>query len=178
MSQRMQSFVLDSTLNPFNVVEPGKRPRVTLTPTLALKDGKPFLCFSVQCGDTQDQNLLQFFLNVVEFGPSVYGITQAAERYFGRKPGELNLAECLFLSSLLPSPIKYSKLADKVAAEAGLTKAQRDATEEVLRSRGSLGLTREQMLALAPPARRRRLQAAWKWIERNNALLAKLLKKP
>ncbi|MEJ7671255.1 MAG: gamma-glutamyltransferase [Chitinophagaceae bacterium] len=42
MSQRMQSFVLDSALNPFNVVEPGKRPRVTLTPTLALKDGKPF----------------------------------------------------------------------------------------------------------------------------------------
>ena len=39
MSQRMQSFVLDSSLNPFNVVEPGKRPRVTLTPTLALKDG-------------------------------------------------------------------------------------------------------------------------------------------
>ena len=43
MSQRMQSFVLDPKLNPFNVVEPGKRPRVTLTPTLAMKDGKPFL---------------------------------------------------------------------------------------------------------------------------------------
>jgi gamma-glutamyltranspeptidase/glutathione hydrolase len=42
-------------------VEPGKRPRVTLTPTLALKDGKPFLCFGVQGGDTQDQNLVQFF---------------------------------------------------------------------------------------------------------------------
>ncbi len=34
MSQRMQSFVLDAALNPFNVVEPGKRPRVTLTPHL------------------------------------------------------------------------------------------------------------------------------------------------
>src|SRR5665811_471341 len=51
MSQRMQSFVLDATINPFNVVEPGKRPRVTLTPTLALKDGKPFLAFGVQGGD-------------------------------------------------------------------------------------------------------------------------------
>jgi gamma-glutamyltranspeptidase/glutathione hydrolase len=48
MSQRLQSFVLDSTLNPFNVIEPGKRPRVNLTPTLALKDGKPFLSFAVQ----------------------------------------------------------------------------------------------------------------------------------
>ena len=42
MSQRLQSFVLDASLNPFNVIEPGKRPRVTLTPTLALKDGKPW----------------------------------------------------------------------------------------------------------------------------------------
>ena len=50
--------------NPFNVLEPGKRPRVTLTPSLAFKDGKPWLAFAVQGGDTQDQNLLQFFLNV------------------------------------------------------------------------------------------------------------------
>lgn len=76
MSQRMQSFVLDEELNPFNVVAPGKRPRVTLTPTLALKDGKPFISFAVQGGDTQEQNLLQFFLNMVEFGMNVQ---QAAE---------------------------------------------------------------------------------------------------
>ncbi len=78
MSQRMQSFVLDSTLNPFNVVAPGKRPRVTLTPTLALKDGKPYLCFGVQGGDTQDQNLLQFFLNMTEFGMTVQQASEAA----------------------------------------------------------------------------------------------------
>jgi gamma-glutamyltranspeptidase / glutathione hydrolase len=78
MSQRLQSFVLDSTLNPFNVIEPGKRPRVTLTPTLALKDGKPFLSFAVQGGDTQDQNLLQFFLDIVEFGMTVQEATEAA----------------------------------------------------------------------------------------------------
>ncbi|MBS1915262.1 MAG: gamma-glutamyltransferase [Bacteroidetes bacterium] len=77
MSQRMQSFVLDSTLNPFNVVEPHKKPRVTLTPSLAMKDGKPFLAFAVQGGDTQDQNLLQFFLNVVEFGMTVQEATEA-----------------------------------------------------------------------------------------------------
>jgi len=76
LSQRMQSFVLDSALNPFNVVEPGKRPRVTLTPSLALKDGEPYMAFGVQGGDTQDQNLVQFFLNVVEFGMTVQ---QAAE---------------------------------------------------------------------------------------------------
>jgi gamma-glutamyltranspeptidase/glutathione hydrolase len=78
MSQRAQSFVLTPEENPFNVIEPGKRPRVTLTPTLALKDGKPYLSFAVQGGDSQDQNLLQFFLNVVEFGMTVQESTEAA----------------------------------------------------------------------------------------------------
>jgi len=78
MSQRMQSFVLDPADGPFNVLEPGKRPRVTLTPTLAFKDGKPWLAFSVQGGDTQEQNLLQFFLNVVEFGMTVQEAVEAA----------------------------------------------------------------------------------------------------
>jgi gamma-glutamyltranspeptidase/glutathione hydrolase len=78
LSQRMQMFVLDPRENPYNVLEPGKRPRATLTPSLALKDGKPFLIFSVQGGDTQDQNLLQFFLNVVEFGMTVQEATEAA----------------------------------------------------------------------------------------------------
>ncbi|MDH5589251.1 MAG: gamma-glutamyltransferase [Gemmatimonadota bacterium] len=78
MSQRAQSFVLSEVDNPYNVVEPGKRPRATLTPSLALKDGKPFLSFAVQGGDSQDQNLLQFFLNVVEFGMNVQEAAEAA----------------------------------------------------------------------------------------------------
>jgi gamma-glutamyltranspeptidase / glutathione hydrolase len=77
MSQRMQSFVLDEKENPFNVGAPGKRPRVTLTPTLALKDGKPFLSFAKQAGDEQDQLLLQFFLNVVEFNMTVQEACEA-----------------------------------------------------------------------------------------------------
>jgi gamma-glutamyltranspeptidase / glutathione hydrolase len=68
LSQRAQSFVTRAEDGPYNVIAPGKQPRVTLTPTLALKDGAPYLAFAVQGGDTQDQNLLQFFLNVVEFG--------------------------------------------------------------------------------------------------------------
>jgi gamma-glutamyltranspeptidase/glutathione hydrolase len=108
MSQRMQSFVLDPELNPYNVVEPGKRPRVTLTPTLALKDDKPYISFAVQGGDTQDQNLLQFFLNMAEFGMTVQqaseapnfnsnqlwlslGGTEASDRQ--PKPGEILLHE-------------------------------------------------------------------------------------
>lgn len=77
MSQRMQSFVLDPSQNPYNVVAPGKRPRATLTPGMALKDGRPYLSFAVQGGDAQDQNLLQFFLNVVEFGMNVQEAVEA-----------------------------------------------------------------------------------------------------
>ena len=103
MSQRMQSFVLDPSINPYNVVEPGKRPRVTLTPSMALKDGKPFLAFSLQGGDSQDQNLLQLFLNIVEFGMNVQQAAEAAnitsyqlKSSFGlheAEPGRLTLNE-------------------------------------------------------------------------------------
>lgn len=105
MSQRMQSFVLDEGKNPFNVVAPGKRPRATLTPSIALKDGKPFLSFAVQGGDTQDQNCLQFFLNVVEFGMNVQEACEAPnivsyqmQSSFGEHiatPGRLTLNEAV-----------------------------------------------------------------------------------
>ena len=78
MSQRMQSFVLDAAQNPYNVVRPGQRPRATLTPGMALRDGKPYLSFAVQGGDIQDQVLVQFFLNVVEFGMNVQEAVEAA----------------------------------------------------------------------------------------------------
>lgn len=78
LSQRMQSFVLDRALNPFNVLEPGKRPRVTLTPGMALRDGRPYLSFAVQGGDSQDQNLIQFLVNVVDHGMNVQQAAEAA----------------------------------------------------------------------------------------------------
>ncbi|HSM35731.1 MAG TPA: gamma-glutamyltransferase [Longimicrobiales bacterium] len=78
MSQRAQSFVVEDVENPYNVIAPRKRPRVTLTPSMALKDGEPFLSFSIQGGDFQDQNSLQFFLNVVEFGMEVNEAAEAA----------------------------------------------------------------------------------------------------
>lgn len=58
-------------------------------------------------------DVMELYLNVVEFGPDVYGITKAADYYFGRKPEELDLPECFFLASLLPSPSRYGKLRDK-----------------------------------------------------------------
>ena len=77
MSQRMQSFVLLPEDGPYNVVEPGKRPRATLTPTIALKNGEPFLAFGVQGGDTQEQNLVQFLINMMDFGMNVQEASEA-----------------------------------------------------------------------------------------------------
>lgn len=105
MSQRMQSFVLDERENPYNVVEPGKRPRATLTPTICLKEGRPYISVAVQGGDTQDQNTLQFFLNMVEFGMNVQEACEAANitsyqmhSSFGdhqARPGRLRLHEAV-----------------------------------------------------------------------------------
>jgi gamma-glutamyltranspeptidase/glutathione hydrolase len=78
MSQRMQSFVLDEAENPYNVLAPGKRPRVTLSPSIALLLGQPYLCFGVQGGDAQEQNLLQFLLNMVDFDMTVQEACEAA----------------------------------------------------------------------------------------------------
>jgi gamma-glutamyltranspeptidase/glutathione hydrolase len=66
MGQRLQSSLTDP--NSPNVVAPGKRPRITLTPTLVLKGGEPFMVLSTPGGDNQDQALLQVLLNVIEFG--------------------------------------------------------------------------------------------------------------
>ncbi|CAN5251939.1 hypothetical protein BH09MYX1_BH09MYX1_42850 [soil metagenome] len=59
------------------------------------------------------EDLMELYLNVIEFGPDLYGVRDAATHYFGRRPDELNLAECLFLSSLLPNPKGYHKMYDK-----------------------------------------------------------------
>ncbi len=61
----------------------------------------------------QKDEMMELYLNVVEFGPDVYGVTQAAEHYFARKPEELSVPECFFLASLLPSPVRYGRLRDK-----------------------------------------------------------------
>lgn len=58
-------------------------------------------------------DMMELYLNVVEFGPDVYGVTRAAEHYFGRKPEELSLGECFFLASLMPSPVRYGRQRDK-----------------------------------------------------------------
>ena len=76
MGQRLQSALTDP--NSPNVVAPGKRPRITLTPTLVVKDGQPFMVLSTPGGDNQDQALLQVLLNIIEFGMNPQEAVEAA----------------------------------------------------------------------------------------------------
>ena len=75
MSNRMQAFHLDPS-SP-NVLAGGKRPRTTLTPTVVLKDGKPFLAIGTPGGDSQDQQILLVLLNMIDFGLDVQAAVEA-----------------------------------------------------------------------------------------------------
>ena len=75
MSNRMQAFSLDPA-SP-NVLVGGKRPRTTLTPTIVLKDGKPFLAIGTPGGDSQDQQILLVLLNIIDFGMDVQAAIEA-----------------------------------------------------------------------------------------------------
>ena len=69
LNDRMPYFSLEE--GNVNVLAPGKRPRQTINPALALKDGRPFLAWNTPGADNQSQAMLQAFLNVVEFGANV-----------------------------------------------------------------------------------------------------------
>jgi hypothetical protein len=63
---------------------------------------------------TSKQRMYEVYLNIIEWAPDVYGITEAAHFYFNKKPSQLNLGESIFLASIVPKPkkFKYSFLAD------------------------------------------------------------------
>jgi len=96
---RLQTLLL--TPGHPNQLQPGKRPRVTLSPTIVLKDGKPFLALSTPGGDNQDQALLQVLLNILDFGMPPQEAVEAprfqTEHFYASfafhefVPGKLNL---------------------------------------------------------------------------------------
>ncbi len=75
LGTRLQTFHLDER-HP-NALMPGKRPRTTLSPSIAMRRGQPYLAFGTPGGDQQDQWTLQFFLNVVEFGMNLQEAIEA-----------------------------------------------------------------------------------------------------
>ncbi|KYG60703.1 monofunctional biosynthetic peptidoglycan transglycosylase [Bdellovibrio bacteriovorus] len=55
------------------------------------------------------KEILERYLNVVEFGKNIYGVKAAAKYYFKKSPSELNIVESAFLAMVLPNPVKYSQ---------------------------------------------------------------------
>lgn len=129
MGQRLQSALTDP--NSPNVVAPGKRPRITLTPTLVLKNGEPFMVLSTPGGDNQDQALLQVLLNVIEFGMNPQEAVEAArfdtQHYVSSfddhefLPGSLNVESRVGLKTIQELTDKGHKV--KVQSEWGTLSA-------------------------------------------------------
>jgi gamma-glutamyltranspeptidase/glutathione hydrolase len=107
MGQRLQSALTDP--NSPNVVAPGKRPRITLTPTLVLKDGQPFMILSTPGGDNQDQALVQVLLNVIEFGMNPQEAVEAprfdTQHYISSFDNHEFLAGVLNIESRIPADV-------------------------------------------------------------------------
>lgn len=129
MGQRLQSSLTDP--NSPNVVAPGKRPRITLTPTLVLKGGEPFMVLSTPGGDNQDQALLQVLLNIIEFGMNPQEAVEAArfdtQHYVSSfddhefLPGSLNIESRVSLKTIQELSQKGHKV--KVQSEWGTLSA-------------------------------------------------------
>ncbi len=107
MGQRLQSALTDPS-SP-NVVAPGKRPRITLTPTLVLKEGQPFMVLSTPGGDNQDQALLQVLLNVIEFGMNPQEAVEAprfdTQHYVSSFDNHEFMAGLLNIESRIPADV-------------------------------------------------------------------------
>ncbi len=73
--------------------------------TLERKLQELFFVWYLESSFTKDE-IIELYLNVAEFGPSLYGVRAAARHYFGREPRELDLLESVFLAKLMPSPVK------------------------------------------------------------------------
>jgi gamma-glutamyltranspeptidase / glutathione hydrolase len=86
LSSRMMTFYLEPAHHP-NVVAPGKRPRTTLTPSLAFKGGRPWMTFGTMGGDNQGQWLLQFFLYRAAFGMTLQDAIEAPRLSTEHFPG-------------------------------------------------------------------------------------------
>jgi gamma-glutamyltranspeptidase/glutathione hydrolase len=86
LSVRMMTFYLGPENHP-NVVAPGKRPRTTLTPSMAFRDGKPWMAFGTMGGDNQGQWLLQFYLCRAAFGMSIPEAIEAPRLSSEHTPG-------------------------------------------------------------------------------------------
>lgn len=111
---------------------------LTRTKTISRKAQEFFLTTYLE-QSLSKQEIMELYLNVIEFGPEVYGIRQAAQHYFGKGPEELTVAECAFLTSILPSPKK-----DRFSKEGKLTGGWDDWVRRIVKTMRTRDLITDQ----------------------------------
>lgn len=111
---------------------------LTRTKTISRKAQEFFLTTYLE-QSLSKQEIMELYLNVIEFGPEVYGIRQAAQHYFGKGPEELTVAECAFLASILPSPKK-----DRFSKENKLTGGWDDWVRRIVKTMRTRDLITDQ----------------------------------
>ncbi len=72
--------------------------------TISRKLQEMIITWWVENSMDKDQ-IIELYLNVVEFGPAIYGIRNASMHYFNKEPSELSLLECAYLAKMLPNPV-------------------------------------------------------------------------
>lgn len=73
--------------------------------TLSRKFQELFLTWWVETALSKER-IMEIYLNVIEFGPGIYGVTRASRHYFGKYPEELTPPEAAYLALMLPSPVR------------------------------------------------------------------------
>ncbi|QCR23109.1 biosynthetic peptidoglycan transglycosylase [Pontibacter sp. SGAir0037] len=81
---------------------------LTRKKNLARKVEEAIIVWLIENLDLVSKNrMFEVYLNIIEWGPDVYGAKDASRFYFGKQPSELNLAEAIFLTSIIPSPKRF-----------------------------------------------------------------------
>ena len=82
---------------------------LTRNKTISRKAEEALIVYLIEnLGLMPKERMMEVYLNVIEWGPNVYGVTEAARFYFNKRPIELTLQECIFLAAIIPNP-KYFK---------------------------------------------------------------------
>jgi hypothetical protein len=94
--------------------------------------------------------IMEVYLNIVEWGPYVYGIQSASRHYFGKSPSQLSVGEAVFLISILPGPRKYHSYYARGGISPGWWERMKDLIEVML-SRGHITQEEYDEAIVGPP---------------------------
>ncbi|WP_233555688.1 biosynthetic peptidoglycan transglycosylase [Pontibacter oryzae] len=125
---------------------------LTRKKTVARKVEEAIIVWLIENLDLVSKNrMFEVYLNIIEWGPNVYGAKDASRFYFGKQPSELNLAEAIFLTSIIPSPKRYRSSFDSYGNLRSYKSGYYRLIGGIMRRRGKI--SQEEYEALSPNVR-------------------------